>query len=521
MFANVGKISAMKGDVTINRDAKIIKAEIGSILEKNDIINTKKSARVQVVFKDKTVISIGKNSAFHIEDYIFSESKKPKATFGLTKGFFKTITGKIGKINPEGFKLKTKTASIGIRGTIILVEVEEDLEKIICTEGKIRVATPQGWVDVESGKLTTISPYQAPAPVRIATKNEKEDLEKTSGAVENEKESGIGEKSIAEQIVAKEEAKETGKKEEKEEKSKPEEKNAQIKGLIDDTVDTPALADTTSKVIQDFSETRKKTVVPTVWHGIVVSNLYDKSTDNFLGNSTSINKQSGTEIAKDNILLVNEDGKVTTARLSVVQTMEGSEANIFPDQDYKNLDSANSAGTHIETTGHYEDYMAWGSWSKTNGGINYPYISESEEDYIGKSYWIAGALTSPNEVPTSGSATYTGSLAGSVTNGNTRAGLEGTTSITADFSNNQMSGRLNINYTNGGDFATAELSSVNINRQEHGVEFLGDLTGSNINSGKIGGAFYGTDAGAIGGVWQIETTDAVSVSADGTFEGKK
>ncbi|WP_419764988.1 MAG: FecR family protein [Arcobacter sp.] len=122
LFASIGQITALVGEIKISRDSKELLAKLGEELEKNDVINSSKGAKAQITLDDNTIITIGQNSTLNIFDYVFDESKPKdsKASFGFMKGSFKSITGKIGKINKDRFKLKTKSASIGIRGTTII-----------------------------------------------------------------------------------------------------------------------------------------------------------------------------------------------------------------------------------------------------------------------------------------------------------------------------------------------------------------------------------------------------------------
>lgn len=142
LFANIAKVVAIKGKATILRDIKTIPLELGSKLLKSDIIDTLKDSKVQIIFKDNTIITIGKSSHFEISEYVFDEENKNyKAKFGLLKGTFRTITGKIGKLAPQKFKLHSKTSSIGIRGTQILSNIQVGHDTIFCTEGKITVTS--------------------------------------------------------------------------------------------------------------------------------------------------------------------------------------------------------------------------------------------------------------------------------------------------------------------------------------------------------------------------------------------
>jgi hypothetical protein len=130
LLANVGKITSLVGTITIIRDQQNIKASINMPIEQKDIIKTAKRSRAIILFKDNTSITIGQKSILKVEDYFFdiNQPKKSKSIFRFKKGLFKTISGKIGKINRKNFKILTKSASIGIRGSIGTTIVYNDTQ---------------------------------------------------------------------------------------------------------------------------------------------------------------------------------------------------------------------------------------------------------------------------------------------------------------------------------------------------------------------------------------------------------
>jgi len=167
VFASVGKLTAIRGDVTVFREASQISASVGMKLEEKDKIVTKKASKAQMIFNDKTVITIGKNSSFSIHEYLYEPaSKKSKAKFGASRGFFKAITGAIGKINPDKFSLATKTSTIGIRGTHFFGMMDETSEHIGCTQGAIVVEANGVSIDVLAGEITIFNLGDVPAPAR-------------------------------------------------------------------------------------------------------------------------------------------------------------------------------------------------------------------------------------------------------------------------------------------------------------------------------------------------------------------
>lgn len=160
LFANIGTISLVEGKATILRNGQTLSANMGDKIENKDVISTQVNSKIKITFIDNTIVTIGKESSLNIEEYIFNTStKEAKTELNVLKGAFHTITGEIGKVNPDKFKLKTKSASIGIRGT----EFYGDENRIVCTQGRIIVLSNSVSVDVPSGNYINIFPNQRPS----------------------------------------------------------------------------------------------------------------------------------------------------------------------------------------------------------------------------------------------------------------------------------------------------------------------------------------------------------------------
>jgi len=137
IFAYVAEVSAIIGKVKIKRGNNIIFAKVGFKIENKDVIISSKNSKMQIIFKDKTIITIGSNSKFSIKDYLFDNTKNSKAKFSFTKGIIRVLDGEIGKIAPKRFNIKTKNALIGIRGTMFVVEIKKDLTIVGMLEGSV------------------------------------------------------------------------------------------------------------------------------------------------------------------------------------------------------------------------------------------------------------------------------------------------------------------------------------------------------------------------------------------------
>jgi len=158
-IADVGKVAVVKGDASVERDVKIIKAKNNMGLLKRDVVETAEG-RLQMHFNDNTVISLGKDSRFVIKEYLYEEnSQELAATFKIERGFIKTITGAIGKVMPELFVLETSNTKITPHGTIWSVEVNSESEVYKVLEGRVTLAFNDGLdrkVELLAGETASI-----------------------------------------------------------------------------------------------------------------------------------------------------------------------------------------------------------------------------------------------------------------------------------------------------------------------------------------------------------------------------
>lgn len=141
MWASIGKVSLLKGDAAVSRNNQTIQLATHSPIEEHDMIVTGNDSQIQLIFEDKTVITLGSSSVLNIQEYL-NDAQQPKAKFKFNQGTFKSITGEIGKKAPENFNLETKTATIGIRGTSVAGRVGEQSD----TQNVVLLQDPNGAV---------------------------------------------------------------------------------------------------------------------------------------------------------------------------------------------------------------------------------------------------------------------------------------------------------------------------------------------------------------------------------------
>jgi hypothetical protein len=120
-----GKIQSVSGKVDILRQSTLYPAWKGFRLMDKDIVITGPEGFAGLLFKDDTVITMGPESEFKIETYIFEpQDQAYYFLFYMERGSMIYNSGKIGKLSPQSVHLATPSAVVGIRGTRFIVDLK-------------------------------------------------------------------------------------------------------------------------------------------------------------------------------------------------------------------------------------------------------------------------------------------------------------------------------------------------------------------------------------------------------------
>jgi len=153
VWSNIGNVGAFKGTATVKRSNSTLNVKNGMALEVKDMIITAAKSRIQVILKDNTVVTIGPNSTFVFDAYTFGGKDDSEVKMHIDRGFFRSVTGKIGKLAPERFKVKTASATIGIRGTDFSALMSEGKETITCYKGRVNVSIGNDSHNIDAGMM--------------------------------------------------------------------------------------------------------------------------------------------------------------------------------------------------------------------------------------------------------------------------------------------------------------------------------------------------------------------------------
>ncbi len=123
-----GIVKVVNGDVRI-RDTQGERAlKSGDAVFENARFISAKEASASMVLRDGTTLVLGNNSQFEVQNFAFdATTQKGNIFVNLLQGSMRMLTGLIAKVNPELIQVKTKTLSVGIRGTDFIVETEDKI----------------------------------------------------------------------------------------------------------------------------------------------------------------------------------------------------------------------------------------------------------------------------------------------------------------------------------------------------------------------------------------------------------
>jgi hypothetical protein len=121
----IGYVKNLTGEATVTTKGDIISAKVGAPIYQNSVLNTHVQSSLGITLKDATVISLGPETKFVIDEFVYAPAKnKLRLSCRLTKGSLNYISGIIAKLQPDAVTVTTPSGNIGVRGTKFVAWVE-------------------------------------------------------------------------------------------------------------------------------------------------------------------------------------------------------------------------------------------------------------------------------------------------------------------------------------------------------------------------------------------------------------
>ena len=99
----------------------------------NEAVQSGADSKARLLLEDNTNVSIGPGSTLKLDNFVYSGPKRPGTiALNIGKGTLRFVTGDAAK---RAYTIYTPTAAIGVRGTILRIEVSPTETKVINEEG--------------------------------------------------------------------------------------------------------------------------------------------------------------------------------------------------------------------------------------------------------------------------------------------------------------------------------------------------------------------------------------------------
>ena len=177
--ASVGEVTEQVGqEAKIARNKDTITVSKGTGIEMNDTITTSK-AKLNLTFEDDTKVAITQQSKLVIDDFVYDPSTSTgKLAMKVAMGTVRYASGSIAHNNRENVRIRTPTATIGVRGTDFTMTVDEIGRSLVillptcpdpkkpdeCWTGEIEVMTDVGSVIMNQAFQATVVASASSAP---------------------------------------------------------------------------------------------------------------------------------------------------------------------------------------------------------------------------------------------------------------------------------------------------------------------------------------------------------------------
>jgi FecR protein len=121
VFAGVaGHVMFVSGEVSqLSSASKTHLLKKGDAINEGDTLTSAPSASAQIKMEDGGLIALRSDTQLKFDQFNFNgqQDGTEKSFVSLLKGGFRAVTGLIGKVNKNNYRITTPSATIGIRGT--------------------------------------------------------------------------------------------------------------------------------------------------------------------------------------------------------------------------------------------------------------------------------------------------------------------------------------------------------------------------------------------------------------------
>ena len=143
----IGSTTTVQNQVTRELSGAAGTLSVGDAVYRNEVVKTGEASLAKLVFLDSTNLAVGPTSRVVLDRFVYEgDPNAEKVAVGLAKGLFRFTTGGLDK---KAYTITTPTAAIGVRGTVLDIDVRSAGTRVTLVDGKALVCPRRNGVSLE------------------------------------------------------------------------------------------------------------------------------------------------------------------------------------------------------------------------------------------------------------------------------------------------------------------------------------------------------------------------------------
>lgn len=160
--AGIGSPVIVVNNVTGNlktQEPRVLR--VGVDVFADETIKTAEKSSARILFQDQTKLEVGALSEVVLDRFVYDPTRSnSEVAVSIAKGIARFTTG---ALRHEDYKITTPTATIGVRGTILAMRIDERGTAVYVEDGSVTVTANGVTVIVNAGQATFVSSGDAPS----------------------------------------------------------------------------------------------------------------------------------------------------------------------------------------------------------------------------------------------------------------------------------------------------------------------------------------------------------------------
>jgi hypothetical protein len=141
----IGTVSRIQGEASGTHGSATRALAVNASVILNETVTTGAAARLEVIFKDNTRLTLGENAKLTLDRYVFNPAAGRGTIRFKVVGALRFLSGQVSKLARSDVSVTTPVATIGIRGTEFWGgPIDDQVLGVFLIEGAVRVSNAAG-----------------------------------------------------------------------------------------------------------------------------------------------------------------------------------------------------------------------------------------------------------------------------------------------------------------------------------------------------------------------------------------